>query len=255
MKFFTKKLDSKELCDSFANAKPFPHVIIDDIFDNEALENLLSCYPKVQDKSWWQYDNPLEKKLAFNDLNQLDPIFSKFFNEANSHSVIKQLSKLSGLDNLIPDKTLRGGGLHQIVSGGKLDVHEDFNINLELKAYRKLNLIVYLNKDWKESYRGELQLWNADMTICEKSVLPIFNRAVIFRTDMNSNHGHPDPLVCPPHVSRKSLATYYYTPLDSFDNTEYRSTLYKKRPQDPDDKEINDFRIKRVKGRLEDKKT
>ena len=255
MKFFTKRLDTPVMRAVFAEARPFPHVVIDNLLDEAALRDLLSRYPRVEDKSWWHYDNPLERKYAFNDLSQLDPVFREFFDEANSPDVVRQMAKLAGLENLVPDHTLRGGGLHQIAPGGKLDVHEDFNVNLDMQAYRKLNLIVYLNDPWEEAYGGHLQLWDADMTKCEKKVLPVFNRAVIFRTDMKSNHGHPDPLTSPFGVTRKSLATYYYVPLKEGETFEYVSTNYKKRPEDSTDPELDELRSKRVKGRVEDKKT
>lgn len=94
------------------------------------------------------YDNALERKYAFNDLTQLDNEFSAFFAEVNSPEFVAQLGRVAGLDRLVPDNALQGGGLHQIVRGGKLDVHEDFNVHHELKAFRKLNLIVYLNEGW-----------------------------------------------------------------------------------------------------------
>lgn len=250
MRFFTKPLNTFVSHDAFSAASPFPHDVIDGLLDDEALRSLASNFPDVQDLSWWQYDNQLEKKFAFNDLAQLHQDFRDFFAEANSPEVVAQLAKLAGLPDLVPDHGLRGGGLHQIIRGGKLDVHEDFNINVDMKAKRKLNMIVYLNEDWDESYGGHLQLWNNDMTVCEKSVLPTFNRVVIFRTDMDSNHGHPDPLTCPPDRARRSLATYYYVPMNDEELADVRSTSYKKRPTDPEDPSLDELRKLRVRGRI-----
>jgi hypothetical protein len=252
MKFFKQNIDTPENIAQFNAASPFPHVVIDNALDPMALRELVSKYPSVSEKKWWVYDNALERKFAFNDLSQLDHSFGAFFAEVNSPEFVKQLGRIAGLENLVPDNALRGGGLHQIVRGGKLDVHEDFNVHHELKAFRKLNMIVYLNEGWEASWGGDLQLWNADMTVCEKSVLPVFNRAVVFRTDMKSNHGHPDPLMCPEGVTRRSLATYYYVPMT---NEEYvsTSTQFKKRPQDPNDPTLDELRAKRNRGRLEDK--
>lgn len=254
MKFFKQRIDTPENIAQFNSASPFPHVVIDNAVDSAALRALVSKYPSVTEKKWWVYDNALERKYAFNDLSQLDPAFAAFFAEANSPEFVAQLGRIAGLERLVPDDALRGGGLHQIVRGGKLDVHEDFNVHHELKAFRKLNMIVYLNEGWDASWGGDLQLWNADMSVCEKSVLPVFNRVVIFRTDMKSNHGHPDPLACPEGMTRKSLATYYYVPMT---DEEYvsTSTQFKKRPQDPNDPELDELRAKRNKGRLADKTT
>jgi Rps23 Pro-64 3,4-dihydroxylase Tpa1-like proline 4-hydroxylase len=90
-------------------------------------------------------------------------------------------------------------------------VHADFNRHEKLNLDRRLNLLLYLNRDWKEEYGGHLQLWTRDMGRCVVKVLPVFNRCVVFSTTDFSYHGHPDPLTCPPGRTRKSIAMYYYT--------------------------------------------
>lgn len=251
------KFIKKDWLDSLVdNAKqfncgdPFPHLVIDNFFDVHNLEKLLQKYPSVKDKKWWTYNNLLEKKYALNDLSVLDDDFKEFFDELNSDIFTEFLEKLTGLEDILCDQTLYGGGLHQIVNGGKLDVHEDFNIHKDLVAFRKVNVITYLNKDWHESYGGHLQLWNKDMTKCVKSVLPVFNRVIIFRTDMNSNHGHPVPLTCPKNISRKSLATYYYTKCSDNDLEQYRSTYYKGLPVEENKEELDLLRERRKHGRI-----
>lgn len=240
----------------FSEAQPFEHIVIDNLFIPDALEEIVSKFPDPKEFKWWAYSNPLEKKLAFNDLTQLDPCFRSFFDFMNG-PFVDFLKKLTGLDNLIPDPGLNGGGLHQIMPGGKLDVHEDYNIHRGLKAFRKVNAIVYLNKDWKDEYEGHLQIWNGDMTKLEKTVLPIFNRLVVFRTDQGSNHGHPTPLACPEGMSRKSLAVYYYTPAteEELESTPYRSTVFKKLPGSVEPPELEEFRRVRSQGRVENKTT
>jgi 2-oxoglutarate-Fe(II)-dependent oxygenase superfamily protein len=121
------------------------------------------------------------------------------------------LEQLTGIEGLIPDPYFWGGGLHQITRGGYLKVHADFNRYSKLRLDRRLNLLLYLNRDWKEEYGGHLELWNEQMTTCERKILPIFNRCVVFSTTDYSYHGHPDPLNCPEQQTRKSLALYYYT--------------------------------------------
>lgn len=234
----------------FSAAQPYPHIVLDDFFDDDALSTLYELYPSVSDRKWWVYDNPLERKHAFNDLSQLDSIFTEFFEELSSPQFIACLEELTDLHDVIADPALYGAGLHQIVPGGKLDVHEDFNIHRELRARRKINVITFLNKDWKREYLGDLQLWSADMSACVRSVEPIFNRAVIFRTDTTSNHGHPEPLACPPDRSRKSLASYYYIRDDSIDVSLHRSTVYKRRACDPIVPELEELREQRKKGRV-----
>src|SRR5205085_6755926 len=71
--------------------------------------------------------------------------------------------------------------------------------------------LLYLNRDWREDYEGQLELWDETMTRCRQRILPIFNRCVIFNTTSSSFHGHPVPLACPEGMTRKSIALYYYT--------------------------------------------
>ncbi len=240
----------EDLHESFINAKPFHHVIIDNAFDENLLNDMLEHFPTKDEKKWWEYNNPLEKKLAYNNINELHESYLKYFAYVNSKLFTDILEKISGVENLISDQELNGGGLHQILQGGKLDVHEDFNLHKVLKSYRKLNAILYLNKDWKDEYGGHLEFWNENMTNCDKKISPIFNRLVLFRTDMHSNHGHPHPLKCPQNNSRKSLATYYYVECDDYENIPYTSTKYKKLPDVNEDPYIEELRKLREKGRI-----
>ena len=116
-------------------------------------------------------------------------------------------------ESLIADPALSGGGLHQSMNGAFLNVHVDFNIHPKTKLHRRLNILIYMNKDWKDEYEGHLELWEINdehKNLLEK-ISPKFNRLVLFETNEISFHGHPKPLTIPLDVSRKSLATYYYT--------------------------------------------
>jgi hypothetical protein len=122
------------------------------------------------------------------------------------------LQELTGIkETLLPDPYLEGGGYHEIKPGGLLKVHADFNKHQFTMLDRRINLLVYLNKDWEESYGGHFELWNTKMTKSYRKVLPVFNRLAIFSTTDFSYHGHPDALSCPPDRSRKSIALYYYS--------------------------------------------
>ena len=98
------------------------------------------------------------------------------------------------IGGLIADPYLEGGGLHQIPRGGKLGIHVDFNWHERMKVYRRINVLVYLNKDWDASYGGHFQLWSDSKGSKKEKILPIFNRMAIFNTTTNSYHGHPEPL-------------------------------------------------------------
>jgi hypothetical protein len=98
------------------------------------------------------------------------------------------------------------------VAGGFLNIHADFTVHPRQRTWqRRVNLLLYLNETWQPEWGGDLELWSRDMQRCEEKIAPVGNRAVVFSTDPESYHGHPDPMRCPPGVARKSLALYYFT--------------------------------------------
>lgn len=123
--------------------------------------------------------------------------------------------------------------LHQTFGGGFLKIHADFNWHDKLKLDRRINVLIYLNKDWNDEYGGHLELWDRAMTRCEVRELPVFNRMVVFNTTTHSFHGHPDPLDCPQEMTRKSIAMYYYTNgRPAHEKRGQHSTLYQRRRED-----------------------
>ena len=208
---FQLNADPAALREQYVNAWPFPHIVIDNLFPNEILEEVLEDFPRPDEIAWRKFDNPTEKKLGYWHENPLRPRLQLFLYEMNSAPLLQFLERLTGIEGLISDPYYGGAGPHQIERGGFLKVHVDFNWHPLLKLDRRLNLLVYLNKDWKEEYGGHLELWNRDVSRCEQKVLPVYNRTVVFSTTDFSYHGHPEPLACPEGWTRKSVSFYYYS--------------------------------------------
>ena len=205
------KLKAESLRGAYASAEPFPHVVMDDFLPEWAAEKILEEFPDIHAMDWSQYEHTHSKKLATNDESKMGDFTRSAIHQLNSGIFLEFLETLSGISGLVADPYLWGGGLHQITRGGFLNIHADFNRHTRLQLDRRLNLLLYLNKDWKEEYGGHLELWDKTMKRCVQRVLPVFNRAVLFSTTSTSYHGHPVPLTCPDAFSRKSLALYYYT--------------------------------------------
>ena len=129
--------------------------------------------------------------------------------EVQSDRFLGFLESLFEIEKLYPDPHLKGGGLHETVNGGFLEVHTDFNQGLRNK-HRAVNLLLFLNPVWKEEWGGCLELWDSNPLKKARTILPLMNRAVIFRASEDSYHGHPVPLNVPKGVTRKSIAVYYY---------------------------------------------
>jgi len=172
---------------------------------------VLEAFPRPDDIPWKRFESATEKKLGWVHTAPLRPAMRAFLWEMSSPPVLQFLEALTGIGGLIPDPYFGGAGPHQILPGGFLKVHADFNWHPLLKLDRRLNLLVYLNKDWREEYGGHLELWDREMKACERRILPVFNRTVVFSTTDFSYHGHPRPLSCPEGMTRKSVSFYYYT--------------------------------------------
>ncbi len=254
-----KKLESlsSDLSESYQSSQPYAYIVIDEFRNPHVLEEAVETCPSVDDLDFYKYDNPLEKKLAFDQASKLPNSISNVLYAFNSPAFLNFLEKLTGIDHLIPDPYLRGGGIHMIEKGGKLDVHVDFNWHHKLKLHRRLNVLLYLNKDWKEEYNGDFQIWKGHkdgdkhiLESLEQRVYPEFNRLAVFSTSEKSYHGFPDRLNCPEGQVRKSLAWYYYTSErdDGFETEEAHSTTFIKRPEEDDS--LDELREKRNKGRL-----
>ena len=207
----TLNADPAQLHAEYAEARPFPHIAIDGLFDPDWLERVLADFPQPGEDSWRRFDNPKEKKAGFDYRTRIGEDLRGFLYYLNSAPMLEFLESLTGIEGLIPDPYFGGAGPHQSLSGGFLKIHADFNWHPKLQLDRRVNMLIYLNQDWREEYGGHLELWNREVTRCEQKILPIFNRTAIFNTTDFSFHGHPTPLSCPETMSRKSVSMYYYT--------------------------------------------
>lgn len=234
--YFDPQYLSRLACEKaadFAKAEPFPHTVIDNFIPQDwILHKVLEEFPPPQ-KSNWHPDSPAQVAKASHITDHLfGPYTRHLMNEFNSSTFLKFLQQLTGIQGLIPDPHYLGAGLHQIDRGGFLKIHTDFSWYPELKIRRRINVLLYLNENWREEWGGAIELWDKKMKGCVKKAFPLFNRCVIFNTTQTSFHGHPDPLACPSDVSRRSIALYYYTADAAESSFKKHGTLFYGRPEE-----------------------
>lgn len=204
----------KYLKTQYPTPYPFPHIVIDNFMNESYLKKALNEIPFINN---WEHDKGEEEDAGEHQFRKLYLCsgFPEYVNNVlsfmNSTEVLKYLEELTGIKELISDPSYYGGGIHRIKSRGRLSVHVDYNYHPITKLHRRLNLLLYLNKDWKKEWGGDLQLWTPDLKTCVKKIEPIFNRAVIFSISDKAYHGHPGPLETPEEVDRLSFALYYFT--------------------------------------------
>ncbi len=220
-----------ELNKQYQNADPYPHIVLENFLNAKVLEECVKEFNELNKTDGWiNYVHYNEKKRGLNKVDLLPATIKETISELNSPEFLQFLNRLTGIQNLQNDDRLEGGGVHQSGKGGFLNIHADFTVHPHHRNWqRRINVLVYLNKNWQDEWGGKLELWDKQMKACRKKISPVFNRCVIFNTDADSFHGHPEPMTCPEDQFRRSIALYYYTVEK---NPFRRATFYKTRPGD-----------------------
>jgi hypothetical protein len=218
----------KAAAEGYKSKKPYPYGCYDNFMPAQILEKVRDELRELPAAESF-FNRPQEKLKAAYMPERLGPYTRALFHSLNSKAFLAYLEELTGIDGLIPDPYFSGGGIHVVSNGGHLDIHADFNRQGKLNLERRLNVLIYLNKDWKEEYGGSFEIWNDDMTAKVAGFEPLFNRMCCFNTGSTTWHGNPEPVNHPDKEPRMSIALYYYTA--TWDSTKVaHSTLFKPRP-------------------------
>ena len=229
------EIDRKAFKQQFLATKPFPYFCIDNFLNEDFANEIHESFPTYQEaqQDGREFTAVNEKrKIQITDSSKFSPAIKKLDDLLASKEYVEMWSELTDIPGLLADSELKGGGIHATNSGGHLDVHVDFNFNTQNQSYRRLNILLYFNKNWKEEYGGYLDIWDENVEKRYGCFEPKFNRAIGFLTSETSYHG-VTPLACPPDVLRKSFASYYYTkemPSDWVGRK--HSTIFKARPDE-----------------------
>lgn len=200
------------LRDRFLAGKPYPHLVLDNFFDPEVLDRVAAEFPERGGRDWLSYDTANEIKQTSRGLVDLPAFSQTFLWQMCAPPMMRVLREITGQADLCVDPLFHGGGMHESFRGGWLNMHADWTQHPVLPLTRRLNMIVYLNRDWDAAWGGALELRGTEDAGAVAKVEPIFNRAVIFPTTAETLHGFPDPMTCPADRSRKSVSLFYWSP-------------------------------------------
>jgi hypothetical protein len=208
----------------YHEAKPFPHLVIGGLFDDRLLDLVVEEFGRRAMRPVQGAHESTLRPVAATDLG---PAAQTYINLVHSHRFMRFVSAVTGIDHLLVDHGLLGGGLHETRRGGRFGIHRDFNLHRGTLLANRMVLITYLNRDWPDEYGGALELWDARARRCVTSVPPLFGTTVLMGHSEASFHGHPEPLACPEDRTRKSIAVYYYeNELAKYKRASFRSSLF-----------------------------
>jgi len=202
----------EDLRAAYQNARPFPYVVIDNLFADELLDALLAEMAAMSREQWANVEqDSRERTVRMRSAAELGAAGGRLLSIVNSAGFLYLLSEITGVWQLLPDPYLQGAGYASMRRGDYFNVHSDRNVAYDTGLVRRLAMIVFLNKSWKPEYEGRLELWNTDATRCDAAVDPLFNRTVIFEVAYPNFHGVPVPLACPVDRKRQSFILYFHT--------------------------------------------
>ena len=225
--------DADRLAAVFQGAQPFQHFVVDGFFTEEFADRLLAEFPPFEAGDNRNEAGHEGKKAVFERVRRLGPAFAALDDLVRSAEFLALLGRITGIRDLRYDPDYIGGGTHESRHGQELDPHVDFNRHPLTGWHRRLNLIVYLNRNWRDEWGGSLELHSNPRAADDRVTLiaPAFNRGVLFETNEISWHGFAR-IALPAdqrHLSRRSVALYFYTgERDAVAGT--HSTIYVDRP-------------------------
>jgi len=202
---------------------PVPYTIIDNFLPNDVFDAVVDDIKNITD--YTVFANNTSYRQECRDFTQA-PLLQTLSNSFHSSNVIRWLEKISGIDKLIPDPHLRGGGLARVPTNNKLALHTDFNWNDQLMLNRKVNLILYLTPNWQPEWNGDLELWDLDKTECLVKIEPKANRLAFWNYDPRLIHGLSNTLSMPDGITRDNLIHFYYTSNATWEVDPKRSQFY-----------------------------
>jgi hypothetical protein len=197
---------------AFVAADPFPHLVIDGLFDPALLDLVAEEFDLLDAAQWRRsYDGTHERTMRSRPASRLGHAADLYFHTVHSAAFVEFLEQVSGVPALITDPHLAAGGFHESRQGGRFRIHTDFNKHERTGLDNELVLITYLNRGWDPAWGGALELWRTRPRECALRIEPVFGRSVLMKRTPVSFHGHPAPLAPPPGRARRSLAAYYYS--------------------------------------------
>jgi Rps23 Pro-64 3,4-dihydroxylase Tpa1-like proline 4-hydroxylase len=235
--------------DTYDAAEPWPHLVLEDLVDPayvaaaETQEITRALGLELQkEQGIVKAESAEVSGGAAQEI--LDSLLAPAF--------IDFLEQLTGIDRLMGDPTHAKAGLHVSPPGAFQALHRDFRRHPTTHYYHRINVLVFLNSDWRHEYGGELELWPANRSACGQRIRPEAGRVVIFETTPTSYHAIPEPVSCPAGRARLSLASYYYTVNPGPKDQRDMKVFLPKRPQDPLRLDVQKFKdvFQGIRGRL-----
>ena len=216
----------ESITQTYHKGVPTPYHIIDNFLPQDIYDAVIATFSNIPEERYKIFQNELSERKECRNFSEV-PLLQTLANSFNSKQFVDWLEETTQSETLIPDPHFLGGGFCRSSRNTTLGLHTDFNWNNTLKLNRKNNAILYMNQEWQPEWNGHLEFWDDDKTKCLIKVEPKPNRFIFWDYGYNQVHGHPEPILCPEHLSRDSLILFYYQSNATWEKDPRRSQFYK----------------------------
>jgi len=212
------------------------YCVIDNLLPPALAERIYGVFPKPD--AMRLMDSFREKKFTSKNFDEFDPVLKDITFAVQDPRIIEVVSRITGIEQQIPDSSLYAGGLSAMVKGHYLSPHIDNSHEASRAYYRTLNLLYYVTPDWKRENGGNLELWNSNVRE-NATIVSQFNRLAIMETTPTSWHS-----VSPVETDRTRccISNYYFSPSSPTGEDYFNVTSFSAWPDQP---------VKRVLARVD----
>jgi Rps23 Pro-64 3,4-dihydroxylase Tpa1-like proline 4-hydroxylase len=203
-----------------------PSFALDNLLPGETVDAIYRAFPPpsamVLKKTLGQL------KYVGYQMTNYDPLLEEIIYAFQDARVVALISRITGIEQLLPDENLYAGGISLMAEDHYLNPHLDNSHDIGRANYRALNLLYYVTPDWRDEFGGHLELWDRGPGKPQRTLTSRCNRLVVMQTDERSWHSvskvvHPGNRCC--------VSNYYFSPHPVGKDAAYHVTSFRGWPQ------------------------
>jgi hypothetical protein len=196
---FTRLLAARhDAAARFRAARPFAHVVLDELFDERVLDRLAA------------HDAAAARRPDVGSLGDPPSYPDAFIRQLGSEPVLDWLREVTGIEDLVAAPDLHGSSLDP-------DLHADGLRHPSLPLVRRLVLVIHVARGGEPDGGepdggGGLERLGADGAAQDAIIAPRFNRAVLFEAGAAAGPTHAAALRRPDGTGCRAVSIAYWSP-------------------------------------------
>lgn len=219
--------DHEALARAWSDARPFRHVVVDDLLDADWARELATHFPTPA--QMMLRSSLRERKRVGVSVDRYHPSIADALFAFQEPVVVAAVNRITGMAGAVADPTLYASGISVMGRGDFLNPHIDNSHDGDRRRYRVLNLLYYASPDWSLANGGNLELWDQAVRT-PVAVESRFNRLVLMETHQTSWHSVNRVRV---DGARRCVSNYYFSEQPPRGRPYQHVTTFTGRPEEP----------------------